>query len=85
MDRASMASNNLTYDDLGELGEDLGDMCAEGAEDRRPVEFKEKVKESIEILGPDFVEDWKEEKLEKEEMPEEIAERVSRQVRMNRK
>ena len=85
MDRASMTNIDLTYDDLGELGEDLGDMCAEGAEDRRPVEFKEKVKESIEILGPDFVEEWKEEKLEKDEMPEEIDESISRQVRIHRK
>ena len=83
--RASMASINLTYDDLGELGDDLGDIYSEGAGDRRPVEFKEKVKESIEILGPDFVEEWKEEKLEKDEMPEEIDESISRQVRMHRK
>jgi hypothetical protein len=85
MDRASMASINLTYDELGEVGEELGDVCSEAAGDRRPVEFKEKVKESIEILGPDFVDDLKEEKIEKDEMPEEIGERVSRQLRIHRK
>ncbi len=84
MSRASMASINLTYDDLGELGEDLGDMCSEAAGDLRPAKFKEQVQESIDTLGPDFVEDWKKEKLENDDMPEEINERVSRQIRMHR-
>jgi len=75
----------MTFDDLGELGEDVGDIYSEAANDRRPVEFKKKVKQSIETLGPDFVEDWKEEKTEKGEMPEEIDERVSRQLRMHRR
>ena len=80
--RCDLESVDMTFDDLGELAEDVGDVHSEAANDRRPVEFKETVKKSIEILGPDFVEDLKEEKVKKGELPEEIDERVSRQLRM---
>jgi hypothetical protein len=79
--RCGLASVGLTYDDLGDLSEDL-EFFATG--DLKKLELKDRLKATIEDIGPDAAEELADRMHEEERLSDDTHERIKRQIRLNR-
>jgi len=80
--RCGLASVGLTYDDLGDLSEDA-EFLATG--DLKMTELKDRLKDTIEDIGPDAAEELADQMHEEERLSDDSYERIQRQIRLNRR
>ena len=81
---ADLESVDLSWDHLGDLSEQQRSLASEAAGNRTPERFRDQVEKTIREQGPDWVEEWADENLEKGKMPKEVHDQVSRSVRIAR-
>jgi hypothetical protein len=79
---ADLDSVGLSWDRLGEVSEEQSILIKEAAGDPAFARFRDRVERAIQVLGPEWVEDWADDSLENGRMPKEVHESVSRKVRV---
>jgi hypothetical protein len=80
--RCGLASEGLTYDDLGDISED-NSFISKG--DPKLMDIKDEIKEVIGSMGPEAAQELADRKLEEGEISKEAHETISRQVRLHGK
>jgi len=80
--RCGLASVGLTYDDLGDLSEDA-EFLATG--NLKMTALKDRLKDTIEDIGPDAAEELADQMHEEERLSDDSYERIQRQIRLNRR
>jgi hypothetical protein len=83
--RCDLAKEDITFDKLGDLSEDVGNVIAEAAGNRLPTWMKEGVNQLIDRRGPEYVREWADTKHEEEILTDDRHESVLRQVRLHKK
>ena len=79
--RSGLESVGITYDDFGDLSEDL-DILAKG--DTGLIDAKDRLKDSIRENGPDAAQELADEMLEDGRISKGTHETISRQVRLRK-
>ena len=83
--RCDLESEGITYDDIGNLIEDVSLTITEAAGNPKPARMKELLTESIDIIGPDASQELAGRRLEEEKMSDDTHETISRRVRSYKK
>ena len=79
--RCGLASVGLTFDHLGDISEDA-EFSATGS--LKLPELKDRLKKTIEDIGPDAAEELADRMLAEERLGKDAHERISRQIRIQR-
>ena len=79
--RCGLASVGLTYDHLGDVSEDA-ELYATG--DLKMLELKDRLKDTIEDIGPKAAEELADRMHEDERLSDDTDERIKIQIRLKR-
>jgi hypothetical protein len=79
--RCGLKSVGVTYDDLGDLAEDSENLLSS---EKGMNELKERLKDTIEDIGPDTAEELADRMHNEKKLSKDTYDRISRQIRLHR-